>query len=156
MMLRYERDRGILHWGDQVLVCPCDVRSIANGRRRRLEKVVYSELADGKPGVPYDPKPFPKGAWIVTGIYPKTEPYEAPFFIATTATQKVEEWTEEAGHYGQPTGRQVDDYGYGIHCSTSPTTLGCGRLSERPAAALFFEAIQAALKERIKIKIDVV
>jgi hypothetical protein len=156
MKLLWKRDLGHLVWDDQILVCPCNVRTLANGRRRRLEKVVRSENADGTPGVPYDPKPCPLGTWAVLALLPKTDPYEAPYFISSDAWQPVDEWTEEEGHYGEPTGRVVNDYGYGLHCSTSTTTLGCGRISDRGEAEELFSAIRSALDARGKITLEVV
>jgi hypothetical protein len=63
----------------------------------------------------YQPQFFPVGRWRVTRIDPETDPYMAPFFIATDAHQLVECLD----------GTVVEDWGYGIHHSTSRTTWGC-------------------------------
>jgi hypothetical protein len=76
--------------------------------------------------VPYMPIGFPAGIWKVGKPIAKTNPYLAPYFIPTNAWQMVTEWTlEPDGSYGQPTARKIKDEGYGIHFSTSSTTLGC-------------------------------
>lgn len=76
--------------------------------------------------VPYMPTGFPSGKWRVGKPESRTNPYLAPFFIPTNAWQMVNEWTlEPDGSYGSPTARKVRDEGYGIHFSTSSTTLGC-------------------------------
>ena len=38
----------------------------------------------------------------------------------------------------------MDDYGYGLHNSTSLTTLGCGHILQGPDRAAFAAAIRAA------------
>lgn len=63
----------------------------------------------------YQPQPFPVGNWKVTEIWPNDNPYTAPFFIGTDAYQTVKCLD----------GSEVEDYGYGIHHSTSATTWGC-------------------------------
>jgi hypothetical protein len=121
----------------------CDVRNELNGRRLLTEKPVYSEQSNGNAGVPYMPRKFPKGVWRILAVLPKTDPYEAPEFISTDAWQEVDEWTIEDSHYGAKTGKKVKDYGYGLHFSTSPTTLGCGkimRMSERDALSVVVKA----------------
>jgi L,D-transpeptidase catalytic domain len=79
----------------------------------------HPENANGAfyPGF-YQPKEFPSGEWVVTRIEPNDDPYTAPFFIATNAHQTVTCFD----------GSVVEDAGYGIHYSTSPTTWGCLRV----------------------------
>jgi hypothetical protein len=94
-------------------------------RIRNLEnpEEVVMTIPDGKP---YMPKGFPHGLWKVGAPVPKTNPYLAPYYIPTDAWQMVTEWALDAdGSYKAPTSRQVRDAGYGIHFSTSSTTLGC-------------------------------
>jgi len=67
----------------------------------------------------YQPQVFPAGNWHVLRIEPSEDPYTAPFFIATDAHQLVKCLD----------GSLVEDWGYGIHFSTSPTTWGCLRVT---------------------------
>ena len=108
----------------------CVVRNEVNNWRWPHE-VVFSTQADGSRGVPYYPRAFPVGLWRVTTISKEIDPYMAPWFIATDAHQLVEEWEiaeRDRLVYVRATGRMVEDYAYGLHCSTSPTTLGCLRI----------------------------
>ncbi len=156
MDLKYERDLGILHLGDRAFPVVCKVRNEQNGLRKRSEKVVRTENFDGSSGVPYMPRPFPLGRWKITGIFPKSDPYEAPEFIATDAHQPVDEWSEVSGHYGERTGRRVEDFGYGFHNSTSSTTLGCGRVLYSADRAELSEAIREAWARGEEVHVDVV
>lgn len=154
-MLVWVRDsNALLFIGDSIRVT-CDVRSIKNGRRAITEKPVRTENRDGSDGVPYDPLPFPRGCWKVTAIIPKTDPYMAPFFIATDATQRVYEWTEVQGHYGVLSGRMVADYGYGLHCSTSSTTLGCGRIESLEGLMRLKEYIEEEWQQNREVSLIV-
>lgn len=156
MRLVWERDKGILHHDNYVMVVSCIVRNELNGRRGRKDPVVRTENADGSDGVPYFPRPFPPGLWRVTGVLPKDDPYLAPYFISTDAHQLVERWTEVAGHYGESTGEIVEDYGYGLHCSTSISTLGCGRITMRSDLLILRSAIMEALVDKESVELEVV
>ena len=124
-------DRASLAAFGRIIPCACKVRNelIPGGR----QDVVHSENADGSTGVPYMPRPFPSGLWTIGKPAPidpakDVHLYEWPFFIPTDAHQLVDEWgvtLEDTWHYVQPTGQKVMDWGYGIHFSSSPTTLGC-------------------------------
>ena len=104
------------------------VRSLAN-KRRLLVEVVFSEPITGNP-MPYDPKLFPLGTWDVYQPVAKdvSNKYLHPFFIPTTAKQTVTTYSTADGMYLKPIGTQMDG-GYGIHFSTSDTTLGCIRVA---------------------------
>lgn len=110
------------------------VRNEINGRRAKNE-VVYSENEDGSKGVPYYPRPFPKGTWKI-GKPQQEVGLLAPFFIPTDAHQLVDEWElDENGLYLQKTGRQVMDWGYGIHCLLTVVHLeswGCFVIEHEP------------------------
>jgi len=67
----------------------------------------------------YQPQPFPPGKWQVLRVEPNNDPYTAPYFIATDAHQVVTCLD----------GSLVEDWGYGIHFSTSLTTWGCLRVT---------------------------
>jgi len=109
--------------------CRCDVRTLANGRRA-LNEVVYTTTRSRKQGVPYDPQLFPVGLWrlIAVEVPDLPDDYLGPKFIRTDACQKVERWDVEQAdqlRYLQPTNDFVWDYGYLIHWSSWPTSLGC-------------------------------
>jgi hypothetical protein len=53
------------------------------------------------------------------------------FFIPTTAFAKVQIWEVRERVYVRATDETDLDYGYGLHCSTSRTTLGCIRIVEQ-------------------------
>lgn len=72
----------------------------------------------------YQPKPFPSGEWLVDRIEASDHPYTAPIFIRTNAHQTVICFD----------GAVVEDYGYAMHFSVSPTTLGCLRLASESDA----------------------
>ena len=128
MIVTWQRDSGIASYDDVKLQIISNVRNELNGYRKLTENVVYTENEDGSQGVAYMPRRFPLGKFKIVAVLPKTNPYEAPEFISTDACQEVEEWTVVDGHYGEATGNMVMDYGYGLHNSTSNTTLGCGHI----------------------------
>jgi len=156
MKLTWARDASTLQYGDKSIRVVCDVRNELNGERLLSEAPVKTEQADGSDGVPYMPRPFPLGEWKVTGILPKTNPYEAPEFISTDSWQFVDEWTEANGHYGAKSGNQVQDFGYGLHNSTSSTTLGCGRIIETQDRADLADAIRSAMDAGETVILEVV
>ena len=112
-----------------------------NVRKRDLESpedVVYT-IPGGKP---YMPRQFPLGVWKILGVRAKTNPYLAPFYIVTDAWQTVEEWSlDDEGTYLAPTGRMVGDSGYGIHFSTSSTTLGCIKIINKSDLVLLAKMV---------------
>lgn len=104
---------------------------------RTASEVVFTTNPDGSQGKPYYPRQFPAGQWLITGIVPHdklkadgtpVEPYLFPFFIQTNAHQPVPVYKLETvdGHQkiGAPDGT-AEDWLYGLHHSTSSTTLGC-------------------------------
>ena len=133
--------------------CSCDVRTLANGRRG-LREVVYSTTRSRKPGVAYDPMVFPVGLWLLTSVEvtDPPNPYLGPKFIRTDAYQKVEEWAvtqdgSDVVEYEAPTGRYVFDYGYLLHFSTSPTTLGCLKIHSLNDMLWLCDCVEMALRE---------
>lgn len=104
----------------------CEVRNELNGRRGGQD--VTHTMPGGQP---YMPRVFPKGIWTLGKPVAKTAPYTAPWFIPTNAWQMVEVWSvDRDGFYEKGTNRFVKDEGYGLHCSTSRTTLGCLRIEK--------------------------
>ncbi len=142
------------------LICKAwsKVRNELNGQRELTSIAVRSERENGEPGVPYMPRVFPKGVWRVTHVVDVdvSEPYLYPYFIATDAHQPVEEWsTKYDGTYDKPTGRMVEDFGYGLHFSTSPTTLGCGRVERKDDIEALVEIVKPLLKAGEVVELEV-
>jgi hypothetical protein len=110
----------------------CDVRTLANGRRQLWQPVRSTTRAGGE-GPYYDPRVFPVGLWYVTSVEQTDPPndYLGRVFIRTNAHQVCEEWEvaqDDGLYYLRPTGQYIDDWGYLLHNSSSPTTLGCLRV----------------------------
>jgi hypothetical protein len=156
MVIEWRRDEGILSCDGNSIPCSCDVRNELNGRRKHVEKPVFTENEDGSRGKPYFPRPFPKGEWRVVSILPKIDAYMAPFFISTNAHQTVAVWDEVRDHYFRPTGEEVEDYGYGLHCSSSPTTLGCGRIASKDDLSALIGSIREAWVRGEEVTISVI
>ena len=138
-------DRDIRAW--------CNVRNELNGNRKIGSVAVYTQEADGDEGEPYMPREFPTGRWDITGIIPhpdqENDNYLYPYFIATTARQNVQVWNiDKYGKYESPSGRFVADYGYGLHFSSSPTTLGCIRIANEADLRWLVSQIKAERKDR--------
>lgn len=114
--------------GSRIIPCSCNVRNEINKWRGETE-VVHGERRDGSQGPPYQPRGFPSGRWNVGKPVKETDPYMAPWFIPTDASQMVDEWITErikgVERYLMKSGRTFDDWGYGLHFSVSSTTLGC-------------------------------
>jgi hypothetical protein len=112
--------------GTQKIPCSCDVRTLANGRRRKDE--IVRTIPGGKP---FDPRPFPVGQWTVTRPRARSDEYRAPYFIPTDAFQDVPIWAVEGGLYRHEISGQDRDWEYGLHYSTSKTTQGCIRIDTK-------------------------
>lgn len=118
------KDRSQLLFRERSIACSCHVRNELNGLRGGQD--VAHSMPDGKP---YMPRQFPSGRWKLGKPVKKTDPYMAPWFIPTDAFQYLPTWElDEHGFYVKPTAETVKDIGYGIHLSTSSTTLGCLKL----------------------------
>lgn len=156
MQITWRRDEGLLSYGNRIIPVVCNIRNELNGRRKLDEKVVYSENEDGSEGMPYMPRVFPLGTWEVLAIIPKTDPYEAPEFLSTDARQQVHPWTSADGHYGVEMGDLIWDWGYGLHNSTSSTTLGCGRIMDYADREELFETVKLALATGDSVLLEVV
>ena len=144
-----------------------NVRNELNGLRTSSE-VVYSTNQDGKNGKPYYPRQFPAGQWYITDIVAHdkkkddgtpAEPYLYPFFLATNAHQTVPvyklEIVNDKEKLGAPDGT-VEDWGYGIHHSTSSTTLGCIKIVKEEDLTWLVGQIKAAWKDNAIVRMDVV
>jgi len=129
--ITWKRDTGTAAAAGVEFVITNDIRNELNGRRRLHDpKEVVRAVVNGQRGPPYMPRPFPPGAWKITGIEPSADPNYAPIKIKTDTCQPVEVWAlDDRGGYDHPTGERVEDGGYWLHwCGISKTTLGCGRV----------------------------
>jgi hypothetical protein len=116
-------DKTQLIAGDRTIATSCIVRNEINGWRKPNE-VIYTTPNH----IPFYPRYFPVGIWNVGQPLARTDPYEAPYFIPTDAWQMVPTWVVENGMYVRPTGQQDRDTAYGLHHSTSTSTLGCTKI----------------------------
>ena len=117
---------------------------------RKKEEVVRTEPFDSKElAQPYDPKVFPDGNWVVTAVVAKDakDTYLHPYFIATTARQEVDLWNTIDEKYTTPSGKKQMDAGYGIHFSSSNTTLGCIRIANKQDLLDLVAAVQKAFSK---------
>jgi len=130
----------------------CDVRNELNVRRALHSKkqVIYAMTEDphnndGK-GYPVMPRTFPTGRWNVTKPRARTDPYRAPFYIPTDAEQYLDVWElDENGGYDHVTCKSVLDIGYGMHFSSSKTTVGCIRIHDESDLMWLVHAINERL-----------
>lgn len=118
------------------------------------DHVVRTTNADGSDGVPYKPQSFPEGVWNVRAPQARTSPFTAPFFVPTDAHQLVDEWElDEHGLYKYPAGRQVMDWGYGIHHSQIAYTFGCLNVLDIPDVLFLVESLKEAAGEKIEMEV---
>ena len=135
----------------RVIPVSCDVRNEVN--RRRLEAQVVYTMPDH---IPYQPRIFPIGVWEVGTPRPDGDPYKAPFFIPTNAWRMVKAWDTEGGRYTKATDRSIKDSGYGLHFSTSNTTLGCIKILNKNNLLWLVDQINARLSVGEKLLFEVV
>ncbi len=118
------------------IVCSSIVRNeLGTGALLRpMNQVVLTEPS---PGQAYMPRSFPSGTWSIGKPEQETSDpaaYIRGWWIPTTAGQNVIVWNTEEQEsqmvYTTASGVTLWDSGYGIHCSASPTTLGCLRVGE--------------------------
>lgn len=130
----YNKIKMIEVWlGDDVkpIQADCVVRNELNGWRPNPKKdpareVVYAMTQDPYNKYPVMPRTFPKGRWRIGQPRKRTDPYLAPFYIPTDAEQWLTVWElDKHGGYYRPTDEKVLDLAYGIHFSSSNTTVGC-------------------------------
>jgi hypothetical protein len=113
-----------------------DVRNELNKRRplhdpKGKGKVILAMGEDPHYKPPVMPRTFPHGTWTVGKPRPKTNPYLAPYYIPTDAEQYLDIWAlDDDGGYDHPTEERVLDMYYGLHFSTSSTTVGCIKIHE--------------------------
>jgi hypothetical protein len=133
-----------------------DVRTLANGKRRSYE-VVRTTPGD----VPYDPHPFPKGLWHITGVqWQQDKGFDLNTYglvkILTDAWQTVPQWSlDQYGDYKEETDIRVVDKCYWLHFSKSKTTLGCIRLDSDDDAIEIANLVQEALRSGEEVLLEV-
>lgn len=164
-MISWSISDGNLLFLDKAIMVWSHVRNEINGKRPKkgMRDVVYTEKKDGSRGVPYMPRPFPLGSWNILGIVDHQTPndqetgYLYPYFIRTDAWQMVDEWEiDQQGFYLRMTGRQVADYGYGLHwAEKSSTTLGCGRVDTKDHLLFIVEELRELFKHSKTIPLQV-
>ena len=164
-MISWSIGSGNLLFLDKSMAVSSHVRNEINGLRPKIgaRDVVYAEKKDGSRGVPYMPRIFPIGSWNILGIVDhlttadQETGYLYPHFIRTDAWQMIDEWEiDHQGYYLRPTGRQVADYGYGLHwAEKSSTTLGCGRIDTKDHLLFIVEELRELFKHSKTIPFQV-
>jgi len=144
-----------------------NVRNELNGLRTSSE-VVYSTTQSGANGKPYYPRQFPAGQWYITDVVAHdkkkadgtpAEPYLYPFFLATNAHQTVPvyklEIVNDRQKIGAPDGTS-EDWGYGLHHSTSSTTLGCIKIVKEEDLTWLVGQIKSAWHDNQIVRMEVI
>ena len=157
MKLTADLSKGTLAIDGAAFPISCNVRTLRDGARKSYE--VIRSIPDN---LPYDPRPFPKGLWNVTGVeWQKEKGFDpktyGPVKIRTGAWQHVNVWElDKDGDYFRETEQQTRDEGYLLHYSASPTTLGCIRLASPADAETIAGIIQRLLEKREQVQMEVV
>ena len=153
--------------GERILGCfvaDSIVLSLAEHSRSR------SNIARTYPdGLPYDPRPFPSGSWLITGHHVSRNKYVTGVFIETNASREVHVWsTKKAADgteiYDRETVAVVHDGALGLHASSASTTQGCIKFYSRPEennddaaeSARFLALVAPILDRGEKIPLEVV
>jgi hypothetical protein len=124
------------------------IRTLREGTRAAGD--IVKSIPDN---LPYDPQPFPKGLWRITGVeWQKEKRFDprtyGPVKIRTNAWQLVNVWQLDAdGDYFRETDQRVKDICYWLHYSVFSTTLGCIRLASPEDAVAIANSIAAALQD---------
>jgi hypothetical protein len=147
---------GRLIFPDTVFPISNRVRTLRDGTREASE--IVRSIPDN---MPYDPQPFPKGLWRITGLdWQKEKGFDprtyGPVKIRTDAWQWVNVWELDAdGDYLRETGRRVKDTCYWLHYSAFTSTLGCIRLASPEDATLIARIITRVL-DREPVELEAV
>jgi hypothetical protein len=159
--IRFDKTTGRLTAFGRNLTATNTVRNEINGMRRPTE-VVYTVNADGSKGKPYYPRGFPVGVWTIKAIIPHEahEPYLHPFYIRTDAHQPAKVYALDfddprTPRYGTVQG-QEEDYDYGLHYSSSSTTLGCIKITRKDELLWLVEQINKAWAAGETVTMEVV
>jgi hypothetical protein len=124
------------------------IRTVRDGTRE-----AYNIVKSIPDNLPYDPHPFPKGVWRITGVdWNQGNSFDyatyGPVKIRTDAWQWVNVWQLDAeGDYLRETDQRVRDICYWLHYSAFTTTLGCIRLASPEDAVAIANSIVEALQD---------
>jgi hypothetical protein len=124
------------------------IRALRDGAREAHD--IVRSIPDN---LPYDPQPFPKGLWRITGLdWQREKGFDprtyGPVKIRTDAWQLVNVWQLDAeGDYFRETDQRVKDICYWLHYSAFSSTLGCIRLESPEDAVAIANAIAAAMRD---------
>jgi len=134
----------------------CVVRNELNGWRKKHKApdVVRAMTHDPYNKPPVMPRTFPPGTWTVYKPRRRTDPYLAPFFIPTDAEQYLEIWSLENDGYHRATGSKVLDIGYGLHYSTSKTTVGCIRIKKKKDLLWLVNVVREEMEQGRPVTIE--
>ena len=147
--IEWRRSERFLRAFGREFAVTCQVRNELNGLRV-ASNIFRTTTERGEPGVPSQPRPFPLGTWRVyrpIHIAEGTNRYLEPYYIPTNAHQLLEEWVVVNGAYMGKSGRQVDDFAYGLHFSQDTHTQGCIKFDSREDLLVFVDALNAALNQ---------
>lgn len=147
------------------IAATCEVRHELN-HERQAHQVVRTFGSTHPHGLPYQPRPFPPGKWLLTNVAEMGYHTEYwPVWIGTTATQRLPVWELDVdGHYKAETGRMFDALGYGVHHARfrpgeqlvpSRTTLGCINILEPSEAQWLADEIREAWQYHVDVYIVV-
>ena len=141
-------------------IADCNVRNELTDSRALGDprQVVYAMTGNRYDRFAYMPRRFPEGTFKVLSITEKdpADTYTWPYFIHTDACQAVTVWDlDREGGYLRPTSRRVMDYGYGLHHSSSRTTLGCIRIVYEEDVRAFAHLLQKEMDNKIKSTLSV-
>jgi hypothetical protein len=147
---------GLLSVQNELFQVSNRIRSLENGLRGSWE------VARTIPGnFPYDPHPFPKGLWNITGVdwledSGLTARTYGPVKIKTDAWQMVPVWElDEEGDYLRQMEMAVRDTCYWLHYSEFSSTLGCIRLSSPGDAIKIANLAEAAFRSGEQVLLEV-
>jgi len=146
------------------------VRNLKNGYRKDNE-IVYATTGDrsenGK--YPVDPDKFPKGSWLVTGVFEiershyKTEvEYKEALktfgkvIITTNAFRYTPAWSVVDGYYDKQIEMMIRDTQFWIHGSDYKTSWGCMLIPDGMAMYELYEICKEELKNNGRFPIDVI
>lgn len=144
----------------------CVVRNEINGWRKTNDVVLTGGSTQPR-GLPYQPRQFPPGRWLVTKVVDCDESSVYwPVFIGTAAWQYLPIWSlGPNGGYYQQLETTFTARGYGIHYPRyekqkgvlvkSNTTLGCIGTQTSDDALILGEAIREAMGMRQSVYIEV-
>ena len=142
----------MLYVANKYIDISCNVRNELNGLRNK--SAVVLSIPDKKPVMP---RQFPIGVWEIYKPVKRDSAYLAPYFIPTNAFQMLPIWElDNNGLYKRKTTNLTRDIGYGLHYSTSSTTLGCIKIQQKNDLLWIIEYIGECFNKDIFLEIEVI